>query len=353
MKAIWSKGRGQRQAFTLVELLVVIAIIGILVGLLLPAVQAAREAARRMQCGNNMKQIGLAFMNFESAYKFLPKGPYDGDPSLPGMVYNEIAPAYESGTTCCNAAHPNGWSQWFKILPYIEQSNVYNIARFDLPAVQSGRAFDYNGEDTVAAALISTYYCPSRRSPTGYGSAQAGRCDYAGCAGFYQGEVHENYGDIPPAPLGLAPRRNERTPENFGNWPGRKGIIVWSAQGAKRRLADVVDGTSNSIMAAEKSIPQGKLNASGGDNEKWNNAGWDECVVRWHFPPMSDADKRIIRETSTGGNVWPRYFGSAHVAGLNAAYGDGSVRFASFTVDATVWMRNCVIDDGEVTETIE
>jgi prepilin-type processing-associated H-X9-DG protein len=306
-----------------------------------------------MQCGNNMKQIGLAFMNFESAYKFMPKGPYDGDPTLPGMVYNEVAPAYESGTTCCNAAHPNGWSHWFKILPFIEQSNVYNKARFDLPPVHPTRTFDYNGEDTVAAALISTYYCPSRRPPTGYGAALAGRCDYAGSAGYYQGEIHENMSDIPPAPLGMSPRRNERTPENFGNWPGRKGYIVWSAQGAKRRMADVVDGTSNSIMAAEKSIPMNKQNASGGDNERWNNAGWDECVVRWHFPPMSDADKRIIRETSTGSNVWPRYFGSAHVGGLNAAYGDGSVRFAAFNVDATVWMRNCVIDDGEVSETIE
>ena len=72
--------------FTLVELLVVIAIIGILVGLLLPAVQAAREAARRMSCSSNVRQIGLAFMNHESSYKYLPQGPYDGDPSLPGEV---------------------------------------------------------------------------------------------------------------------------------------------------------------------------------------------------------------------------------------------------------------------------
>jgi prepilin-type N-terminal cleavage/methylation domain-containing protein len=345
--------KSRRRGFTLVELLVVIAIIGILVGLLLPAVQAAREAARRMQCSNNMKQIGLAFMNHESAFKYLPQGPYDGDPSLPGMVYNEVAPAYESNTTCCNAAHPNGWSHWFKILPFIEQNNVYNKARFDLPPIHGTRTFDYNGEDTVAAALISTYYCPSRRGPTGYGGAAAGRCDYAGCAGFYQGEVHENQGDIPAPPLGMSPRRNERTPENFGNFGGRKGYIVWSAQGAKRRIGDVTDGTSNSIMASEKSIPLGKLNASGGDNERWNNAGWDECVLRYHFPPLHDADRRIIRQTSSGGNIWPRYFGSAHVGGLNSAYGDGSVRFAPFTVDPLVWMRVCVIDDGQVSETIE
>ncbi len=177
-----------RRAFTLVELLVVIAIIGILVGLLLPAVQAAREAARRMQCSNNLKQIGLAFLNFESTYKKMPEGPYDGDPSLTSPAPNYIEPQNAYGTTeCCNAAHPKGWSHWFKILPYMEQSNVYNIAKFDLPALRS-RAVDYNGEDTIAAALIPTFYCPSRRGPTGYGSLFAGRNDYAGCAGFYQGE---------------------------------------------------------------------------------------------------------------------------------------------------------------------
>jgi prepilin-type N-terminal cleavage/methylation domain-containing protein/prepilin-type processing-associated H-X9-DG protein len=362
-----TRTRLSRPAFTLVELLVVIAIIGILVGLLLPAVQAAREAARRMQCSNNLKQIGLAILNFETAYKHIPPGPFDGDPRLSGMVYNEPVGEYESGTTCCNAASPNGWSQWFKILPYMEQANVYNLADFNLPPIHSGRPANYNGEDSVARALIPSYYCPSRRGPQGYGTALFGRCDYAGCAGFYQGEILENgttgtwnppiwTPQIPEAPLGLSPRRNERTPENFGNTGGRKGYFVWSAQGAKRRLGDVTDGTSNSIMCSEKSLPSDRHGADGGDNERWNNAGWDECVLRWHFPPMADNDKRNVSYSNMiakTGTVWRRYFGSSHPGGLNSVFGDGSVRFASFNVDGLVWMRSCVIDDGVASETIE
>ncbi len=357
---------GERRAFTLVELLVVIAIIGILVGLLLPAVQAAREAARRMQCSNNLKQIGLAILNFESAYQQIPPGPYDGDPSLPGMNYNEAPGQYE-GSTCCNAASPNGWSQWFKILPFIEQTNVYNLADFDLPPIHSGRPADYNGENTVARVLIPSYYCPSRRGAQGYGSGQFGRCDYAGCAGFYQGEILENgtqsgwnppiwQPQIPPIPLGREPRRNERTNENFGNFGGRKGYFVWNAQGAKRKLGDVIDGTSNSIMCAEKALPPNRHGSDGGDNERWNNAGWDECVLRWHFPPMADGDprNRPYRDMEAeSGTVWRRYFGSSHAGGLNAVFGDGSVRYASFNVDATVWMYSCVIDDGQASATIE
>lgn len=343
-----------RSAFTLVELLVVIAIIGILVGLLLPAVQAAREAARRMQCSNNLKQIGLAFMNFESAFKQMPAGPYDSDPSLSP---NYIEPPGSYGTVvCCRAAHPKGWSHWFKILPYMEQQNVYNLADFSVPALHSGRPPDYDGEDTVARALIPGYYCPSRRGATAYGSGAFGRCDYAGCAGFYQGELHENFGDIPDFPLGLSPRRDERAQENRGNSGTRKGFLVWNALGDKRRLADVTDGTSNSILCSEKALPPLRHGSDGGDNERWNNAGWDECVLRWHFPPMADSDPRNIpfRNMTAGtGTVWRRYFGSGHSGGLNSVFGDGSVRFAAFNVDATVWMRSCVIDDGQFAATIE
>src|SRR5262245_5640283 len=345
------KPRTPEAGFTLVELLVVIAIIGVLVALLLPAVQSAREAARRMQCANHLRQIGLGFLNFENTHRYLPKGPYDGDPSLPGMIYDEPPGQYESGTTCCNAASPNGWSHWFHILPYIEQNNVYNLANFGVPPIHSNRPTNYNGEDSVARALIPIYYCPSRRKPTGYGSAGLGRCDYAGCAGFYQGEVHENWNDIPAPPIGLSPRRNERTHENYGNTPGRKGYIVWPAEGAVRRMAEVSDGTSNSIIAAEKCLPRSRYGSDGGDNERWNNAGWDECVIRYHFPPLPDQDKRAIVTGSVGNpndgsNVWRRYFGSSHPGSVNAVFGDGSVRTVAFTVDPLVWMRACVIDDG-------
>lgn len=353
--------------FTLVELLVVIAIIGVMVGLLLPAVQAAREAARRMQCSNHLKQIGLAVLNFESTYRMIPQGPYDGHPSLPGMVYDEPDGTYE-GSTCCNAAHPDGWSQWYKILPFLEQQAVYELGNRDLPPIHRGRPADYNGENSVARALIPTYYCPSRRGPTGYGTARFGRCDYAGSAGFYQGEIHENGSvgaftppltepQIPAAPLGMEPRRNERTPQNFGNVSGRKGFFLWGANGDKRRLADATDGLSNSILVSEKALPPNRHGSDGGDNERWNNAGWDECVIRWHFPPMGDRDIRNVpfrNMTAQSGTAWRRYFGSAHPGGLNSVFGDGSVRFASFSVDATVWMYSNVIDDGKVmSSTIE
>lgn len=338
---------GRPRGFTLVELLVVIAIIGVLVGLLLPAVQAAREAARRMQCSNQLKQLVLASLNYESTYRLLPSGPVDGDPRA---ISTSGSPApdgynYSNGTTCCRSATRSGWSAQYRILPYMEHNTVYELGRDDPPYWPNQS--NNGNEDEVARQLISTFYCPSRRQPTGYGNARFGRTDYAGNGGYFHGRPDSTINFIPEAPLG-APAVNARTARNGGLTAGRSGPIAWPGSGVKRGLSDIRDGTSMTILFAEKALNHKEHGVDGGDNERWNNAGWDECVIRWHFPPKSDtqthAPNRNAGETAAN---WPRYFGAAHPGGLNAGFVDGSVRFYSFTVDAHAWMYLCISDDGE------
>jgi len=344
----------RRPGFTLIELLVVIAIIAVLIALLLPAVQAAREAARRMQCTNNLKQIGLAAANFESANKVLPPGPMDGDPQAistggtpnpGGYTYTENPPGDGSTVTCCRAATRRGWNQFYHILPYVEQQTVHNLGRDDppfWPYVPNNA-----GEDDVARVLIGAYYCPTRRAPIGYGTPPIGRLDYAGNAGFLQGEPISGDGDIPAPPLGLSPTGHPRTNVNEGNTAGRKGVIIWPGFGAKRALADVTDGTSNTIIFAEKAMAApSQMGTEGGDNERWNNSGWDEDCLRWHFPPVPDASARP--KTKAGYTAWRRMFGGPHPGGIVAGFVDGSVRFVKFTVDPNTFRKLTVADDGEV-----
>ena len=104
-------------------------------------------------------------------------------------------------------------------------------------------------------------------------------------------------------------------------------------------------------MVAEKSIAASRYGSDGGDNENWHNSGWDEDNIRWHFAPSHDTDiaktPPLFPPPSGTANLWRRNFGSAHSAGLNAVFGDGSVRFISFNVDPVAFMRVCVIDDGQ------
>ncbi|MEO1618413.1 MAG: DUF1559 domain-containing protein [Planctomycetota bacterium] len=329
----------KRKGFTLVELLVVIAIIGVLVALLLPAVQSAREAARRMQCSNNLKQIGLASLNYESVNRQLPAGPWDGDPGTAN-------PAGRAPSACCRAATRSGWSAHWRILPFLEQPAVFQMATND-PPYWPNRPNNAR-EDEVAQVLLPIYYCPSRRPPTGYGSGKFGRVDYAGNGGFFHGRPDSAVNFIPEAPLG-APAVSTRSRTNGGLVRQRGGAIIWAKEGDKRRLSDIRDGLSHSILFAEKALAWTEHGVDGGDNERWNNAGWDTDTIRWHFQPRSDAQTYAPDRDAGQRTNWSRYFGSSH-AGLHAVLVDGSVQFYDFSVDALIWRNLCVVDDGEIPE---
>jgi len=150
-----------RRGFTLVELLVVIAIIGILIALLLPAVQAAREAARRMQCSNNLKQIGLALHNYHTAFRCFPAG------------------ATVSVPTGCNGSDCRGTAMMVVLLPYLEQSALEQIYHPYYPANLAWLRFLSDNPQNAVYASIPAYMCPSQNK----WSAMTNRKDYFGCAG--------------------------------------------------------------------------------------------------------------------------------------------------------------------------
>ncbi|QDU21112.1 DUF1559 domain-containing protein [Urbifossiella limnaea] len=291
--------QAKHHAFTLIELLVVIAIIAILIGLLLPAVQKVREAAARSTCSNNLKQIGLGMHAHHDGLREFPTAGSDGP-----------------NQSCCNATSRVGWTWMFQLTPYIEQQNVFN-----LPETAAGNT-------QVAQTAIKIYYCPSRRQPVLY--SNGGRCDYAGNGG-----------------------RNMA-----GN--GTEGVFVrqWRAPGTtmsptapveqRRTLTDITDGTSNTVMVAEKQVHFSVLGSAGGDNEVWNNSGWDQDHQRFGEAVPEPDDKH---PTSASSTFWSVRFGGSHPGVFNAVMADGSVRSMRYTADAANWMRVCLIGDGQVITT--
>lgn len=334
-----SRSRSSR-GFTLVELLVVIAIIGILVGLLLPAVQAAREAARRMSCMNNLKQIGLAALNFESTYKYFPTAGDCGD----AMWNNALAKAPLYG-------FENG--NWlYQILPYLEQDPLY-------------RSRGTNGWLEGAPSMIETpipgYSCPSRGPRF---CVRAGFTvpfflnDYAGVIGAWRDDT-TTYTDWGPHPW------NSGDPE-----PPKKYQETWSGiivKGGHVRtvganppkvtkfanigVKDVTDGLSNTILVMEKAANAQNRNISVGRWDDWWEYGYlhpsDFSVMRvasnalpgndpWNMLRdvehglISDSQPRhpkaIAKASSNGGRTQEIGFGSAHSGVTIAAVGDGSVR---------------------------
>ena len=271
------------RGFTLVELLVVIAIIGILVALLLPAVQAAREAGRRTQCVNHLKQFGLAIHNHHDTFKLLPTG---GTTPWAGVTAINGSP--EIGTK-----QSTGWP--YQILPFFEQANTYNLGSV--------------GGNSVGTNYIAQYQCPSRRVNAKQGSFVL--MDYASATPADSPNSWDQfwYGNIWGVP----------------NTAGYKGVIVRSqTANAPTRFASILDGTSNVMILGEKRLDS--RNYSTGDwhdDQGWID-GWDPDIVRYTgYIPQRDAP----------GGVSGYEFGSAHPGGFCALLCDGSVRHIAFNIN--------------------
>lgn len=310
-----------RAAFTLIELLAVIGIISILVALLLPAVQSSREAARRIKCSNNLRQISLGLLNFESARRRIPHN---------GWGYSWAAePDRSAGIT-----QPAGWI--YQILPQLEANNIWSIGRG-----QSGVAKDAAINELLATPL-ATFVCPTRATdqlgPRGKGVRYfnanpntVARTDYA----INEGDWISN---TPRGPKTLA----EGDSRQF-KWLDTSKVTGVSAVRFGARLAEITDGTSNTYLIGEKHV--GRRSYAAGDDPGYDQSmysGVDVDVSRWTiFPPMRDGETSLSNA---------RRFGSAHASAFHMAWCDGSVKGLSYQIDGKVHRRSGNRRDGTVAD---
>lgn len=322
-----------RSGFTLVELLVVIAIIGILVGLLLPAVQAAREAARRMSCGNNLKQIGLASLNHESAFKRLPPSLYV-DIGLPPGGSGQPGSPYPAIVHC--------WSIY--LLPYIEQNALYQqydqkFPWFSSPLIVPGTP----DNQKVLQTPIASFLCPS--SPGGAARTVSGTFRF-GVSFPYQNLAVTDYAtcsSINPGSITFFGYPSGTTQNDLFSAlsPDIRGAgaqpLLGQAPRKSSRLADILDGTSRTILMCEDAgrpelWVQGKRNPS----RQINDGGWG------HHENDYGLDGAISGTTTSPGNCVINCHNdnetyAFHGSGAMHAMTDGSVQFTSANISPQVY----------------
>ncbi|MDC0935365.1 DUF1559 domain-containing protein [Pirellulales bacterium] len=304
-------------AFTLVELLVVIAIIGVLVALLLPAVQAAREAARRTQCTNHLKQVGLAMQNFHSARGAFPSG-IDMWPGNGGCADPENPVTGPDGQPVSHRRNYYGWGWATFIIAYLEQNALND--RFDFKDHPSG-AYARGPSFVAGAEFISTYLCPS--DPQG---AELMHC----CSGVGNGPGGEDLAGTNIAGVadsidwscdGAWPRPDP-IPAGFSDDRGANGILFQRSHVA---MKDVTDGASHTLLVGEI------IGRGPGTNE-------GNFWVTWNVQHTGNGINLPLRfePKPSPWSVTENGFASFHPTGCHFALADGSVMFMSESIDQDV-----------------
>jgi prepilin-type N-terminal cleavage/methylation domain-containing protein len=327
----------RRPAFTLVELLVVIAIIGILVALLLPAVQAAREAARRSQCSNNLKQLGLAIHNYHDVYKSLPIH-YGSGVNGVGAQYNVTA---------------NTGKSWIVgVLPFMEQQPLYNQVAFNQPLVWTDPVTGLQPNCQVAMTVIETLLCPSdgtNRKGLMDGRANAGAVAPTNPANIwavnnYKGVAGGNWawGDHVVWQLNAKiPGMDTNGLDNGNGWVCRNGHANQSAAQIRNHttLASVLDGTTNTFFVGE-AVPAWCNHTWWW----WFNGSTATCGVPLNYRKNQGAGFLASQLGDWGRNY---SFFSMHPGGGQFCLGDASTRFVTDSIDITLYRSLATISGSE------
>jgi prepilin-type N-terminal cleavage/methylation domain-containing protein/prepilin-type processing-associated H-X9-DG protein len=308
-----------RQGFTLVELLVVIAIIGVLVALLLPAVQAAREAARRSQCSNNLKQIGLALHNYHDSALTFPMGNFV-------RVSGSGVPPLRS----------DGWTWHVRILPFAEQGPLYEKVRHVIGTDAGGTT---SAEQLLAGrdTRLAFFQCPTHPNGGSHNPSKNG----------YQLSTYNGV-------CGSTTFNNDQLDQATDVGYRGNGMFYMNSM---VRFADVIDGTTNTFQVAEvQDELKGKPNSNRmrGSDRKYNFSGGSDSNpptdISEYLVGMENDDpiNADTRDSSGHFNNDGEYAGSYHPGGAQFLMGDGSVRFIAETINMTIYRGLSTRDGGEV-----